>query len=148
MQCGECCRSRNVPLTLEDIKRLSRYRDPREFLIVFDERKLVLERRKWDSGCVFLNDTQCTVQEEKPLICRLYPVCVSDKPLLEGSEPFKLKDKTDVYVYVDSSCRGIGEGDTLDLEEIKKTVFLLMVQMFATDLEGLVGWYIENENNK
>ena len=57
VQCGECCRSRNVPVTMEDIKRLSGIKDPREFLVIFGERKLILDRREWDSGCVFLRDT-------------------------------------------------------------------------------------------
>ena len=147
LQCGECCRSRNVPVTMEDIKRLSKFRDPKEFLIIFDERKLVLERREWDSGCVFLDDTRCTVQEIKPLVCQLYPVCVSDKPLLEEGEPVRLKDGADMYVYVDCSCKGVGRGDQVDLEGVREKVFLLRTEMFATDLGALVGWYIENEKD-
>lgn len=145
VQCGECCRSRNVPVTMEDIKRLSGYGDPGEFLVIFDERKLVLERRKWDFGCVFLDDTRCTVQKEKPLVCQLYPVCISDKPLIDTGEPVHLKDGMDMYVYVDCSCKGVGRGKKLDLEKIKEMAFLLRIQALATDLGALVGWYIENE---
>lgn len=148
LQCGECCRSRNVPLTMEDIKRIAVYKDPKDFVVIFDERKLVLDRREWDSGCVFLYDTDCTIQEKKPVICALYPVCISDKPLIEGGEPVQLKDGVDMYVYVDSSCKGVGHGDVLDLEEIKEKSLLVRNQMHATDLGGLVGWYIdENEDD-
>ena len=147
VQCGECCRSRNVPVTMEDIKRLSKFRDPKEFLIIFDERKLVLERREWDLGCSFLDDTRCIVQGEKPLVCQLYPVCVSDNPLLEEGEPVRLKDGADMYVYVDSSCKGVGHGNQIDFEEVREKVFLLRNEMFATDLGALVGWYIENEKD-
>lgn len=146
VQCGECCRSRNVPVTMEDIKRLSGIKDPREFLVIFGERKLILDRREWDSGCVFLRDTQCTVQEKKPLVCLLYPVCVSDKPLLKESASFRLSDGTDAYIYVDSSCKGVGRGNVLDIEDIKRKALLLRTQALATDLDALIGWYLdENE---
>ena len=147
--CGECCRLRYVPLTMEDIKRLSQVKDPRDFVVIFGEKKLVLDRREWDSGCVFLYDRECTVQEKKPIVCRLYPVCVSDKPLTEGSEPVKAQDGEDMYVYVDASCKGVGKGAPLDLEEIKKIGFVLRAEAFATDLEALIGWYTdENEDIK
>lgn len=147
LQCGECCRSRNVPLTMDDIKRLSKVKDPKEFLVIFDERRLVLDRREWDAGCVFLDDVDCRVQEEKPIICGLYPVCVSDKMLVEGGL-VQLDDGSSMYVYVDSSCKGVGKGEPLDLEEIKKKALMVRMQMVATDLGALVGWYIENENEE
>lgn len=143
LQCGECCKSRFVPMTMEDIKRLSQVKEPKEFIVVFNERRLVLERREWDYGCVFLYDRWCTVQEKKPLVCQLYPVCISDKKLME-SEPVKLEDGEDVYVYVDCSCKGIGRGEPLDLEEILKKALILRVEAFATDLEALIGWYCED----
>jgi Fe-S-cluster containining protein len=146
LQCGECCRSRNVPLTMEDIKRISKYKDPQEFVIIFDERKLALDRREWDLGCVFLKDELCAVQKEKPLICRLYPVCISNKPLAKGEKSFKLGDNMDTYIYVDMSCKGVGQGEPLDLEDIKEKGLLLRNEMLATDLEALIGWYRdENE---
>ena len=98
-------------------------------------------------GCIFLYDTCCTIQEKKPLICQLYPVCISDTSLMDQSEPFQLKDGTDVYIYVDNSCRGVGQGDILDLEEILEKAFIIRTQMFATDLGILVGWYSEYEEN-
>ncbi len=146
LQCGECCKSRHVPLTIEDIKRLSRYKNPEEFVIIFNERKLVMERREWDSGCVFLYDTCCTIQEEKPLVCNLFPVCVSDNPLLEGSEPIRLEDNTDMFMYVDSSCKGIGTGEPLDLEKITKKASLLRMQALATDLGALIGWCADEKD--
>lgn len=146
-QCGECCRSRNVPLTMEDIKRMQSVRDPAEFIVIFGERKLVLDRREWDAGCVFLNDTSCTIQKEKPLICELYPVCISDKALLE-SAPTKLADSTDMYLYVDVSCEGVGKGELIDVEWVKERALRLRMQMLATDLGGLIGWYNDRENEQ
>lgn len=146
VQCGECCRSRGVPLTMEDIKRLSKYEDPQEFVTIFNEKKLALTRRTWDYGCIFLRDADCTVQKDKPLVCALFPVCVSDKRLMEEGEPVRLRDGGDAYVYVDVSCKGVGRGEVLDLKEIKEKGLVLRNQGFATDLEALIGWYSENED--
>ncbi len=148
LQCGECCRTRSVPLTMEDIKRLSKYKDPKDFVLIYNERKLVLERRVWDAGCVFLYDTDCTVQKDKPLVCQLYPACVSDKPLLRENKSFELPDGTNMFVYVDISCKGVGHGEPLDLQEITEKALYLRMQGLATDLGALVGWYIDETENK
>jgi Fe-S-cluster containining protein len=144
--CGECCRSRSIPLTFEDIKRISKYKDPRDFVVVFGEKRLVLDRREWDSGCVFLRDGKCTIQEDKPLVCRLYPVCVSDYPLMEEEgKSIELEDGSNAFVYVDTSCKGVGKGEVCDLEDIGKEALVLRNEVFATDLEALIGWYLDYE---
>jgi Fe-S-cluster containining protein len=144
--CGECCRSRSVPLTLEDIKRISRYKDPKDFVVVFGEKRLVLDRREWDSGCVFLRDGRCTIQEDKPVVCHLYPVCVSDYPLMEEEgKSIELEDGSNAFVYVDTSCKGVGKGEVCDLEDIRKEALVLRNEVFATDLEALIGWYLDYE---
>ncbi|MBU7014980.1 MAG: YkgJ family cysteine cluster protein [Theionarchaea archaeon] len=149
VMCGECCCSRSIPLTCEDIKRISRYRDPKDFVVIFGERKLVLDRREWDSGCVFLRDGMCTIQEDKPLVCRLYPICVSDYPLTkEEGKNIELDDGSSAFVYVDVSCKGVGRGKLVDLEEIRRDALVLRNEVFATDLEALIGWYIDYEEEE
>ncbi|MBU7000877.1 MAG: YkgJ family cysteine cluster protein [Theionarchaea archaeon] len=144
--CGECCCSRNIPLTLEDIKRISKYKDPKDFVVIFGERKLVLDRREWDSGCVFLRDGKCTIQEDKPLVCRLFPICVSDYPLTEEEgRKIELEDGTSAFVYVDTSCKGVGRGKSVDLNDIRRKALILRNEVFVTDLEGLIGWYLDYE---
>jgi hypothetical protein len=147
-RCGECCRSRNVPLTMKDIKQISRQKGPEEFIVIHGERKLVLDRREWDSGCVFLNDTQCTIHAMKPLVCELYPVCISEKSLLEGSDPVTLQDGSPMYLYVDSSCRGVGQGDILNKEMIKEKALALRMHMLGTDLGSLVGWITDEKEDE
>jgi hypothetical protein len=144
LECGECCCSRNVPVTIEDIKRISRVKGPDEFIVIYGEHKLVLDRREWNSGCIFLRDTRCTIHAMKPLVCQLYPVCISEKPLLEGSIPVTLKDGSEMYMYVDCSCSGVGEGEPLDEEEIKEKAFLLSMSMRSTDIGALIDW-VEDE---
>ena len=144
LQCGECCRSRNVPVTMEDIKQISTVKGPDEFIVIYGEHKLVLDRREWDSGCIFLRDTQCTIHDVKPLVCDLYPVCISVNPLLEGSSPVILKDGSEMYLYVDVSCSGVGKGEPLNEEEIEEKARLLSLYMLNTDIGSLIGW-VEDE---
>jgi Fe-S-cluster containining protein len=149
LQCSECCKARSVPLTLEDIKRMSVYKDPQEFIIVYNERKLAIERRVWDAGCVFSDGWRCTIHEIKPLVCRMYPVCISNTPLLGEEEPITLQDNVDMYVYVDAACEGVGQGEPLDIEEIKKKGLQLRNEMMVTNLEAVIGWYThEYEDDK
>ncbi|MEA1993902.1 MAG: YkgJ family cysteine cluster protein [Euryarchaeota archaeon] len=119
-QCGECCKSRWVPLTLSDILRIKNEAPSEEFLLVWNEKELVIERREWDNGCVFLEDNKCSIHEIKPLICRLYPIAVSELPLLKKKEnvPYRLKNGKRVYLYVDESCKGIGKGEKFDIDRI------------------------------
>lgn len=133
---------------MEDIKRISLYKDPSEVVVIFDERKLVLDRREWDAGCIFLEDKCCTIQEKKPLICQLYPVCLSDKPLMEEGEPVRLRNDMEAYLYVDASCKGVGKGELLDVEEILEKSVQLRNEMLATDLGALIGWYCEHEDSE
>lgn len=141
LQCSECCKARSVPLTLEDIKRMSAYKDPQEFITVYHERKLAITRREWDAGCVFSDGWKCTIHNIKPLVCRLYPVCISNKPLLGEEEPVTPQDNTDMYVYVDAACEGVGHGKKLDIGEIKKKGLQLRNEMMITDLEAVIRWY-------
>lgn len=131
---------------MEDIERISFYKDPSEVVVIFDERKLAIDRREWDAGCIFLEDKCCTIQKKKPLVCQLYPVCLSDKPLLEEGEPVRLRNGMEAYLYVDASCKGVGEGELLDVEEILEKSVQLTNEMLATDLGALIGWYCEHED--
>ena len=65
-QCGECCRSRGVPLTLFDIERIEKNTDKEFALYDISRKKFVIEKRIWDSGCVFLDDKSCSIHKYKP----------------------------------------------------------------------------------
>jgi Fe-S-cluster containining protein len=136
--CGECCHKRRVPLTAHDIERLQGYRDPQEFIVIFGEKRFVVEKRVWDDGCVFLYDGKCTIQKDKPLICRLFPVALSQTPLSEGSIAFELADRSRVYLYIDVSCPGVGEGPQLETQPLLDLCLAVRNEMLVTDLSEVL----------
>lgn len=136
--CGECCHRRRVPLTARDIERLQGFRDPQEFIVIYGEKRFVMEKRMWDDGCVFLHDGKCTIQEDKPLICRLFPVAMSQTPLCEESIAFELADRSRVYLYIDVSCPGVGEGLPLQTQPLLDLCLSIRNEMLVTDLSEVL----------
>ena len=93
--CGECCRNvkASVPVDCQDAFYLTKYlRDTGmdiycidQFLEQYAEPELLdecgffvyfLKTVGEDNACIFLKDNRCSVQEAKPLACRLYPFMV------------------------------------------------------------------------
>jgi len=110
--CGKCCYNSRVPLTFEDYAKIvSKYG---EVYVIQDENLFIL-RHKRDHSCVFLRIKEgkymCKIQEDKPLVCKLFPFRVYSYPKLgdEKNSEFKYKDKL-YYVYLDLSCNGIKLG--------------------------------------
>lgn len=135
--CGECCRNRWVPLTLGDIFRIKNVKPIDDFLLIWNEKKLVIERREWDNGCIFLKDNLCEINKIKPLICVLYPVALSEVPVLKNNIPYYLKNGKKIYLYIDKSCKGIGKGKKFDIEKILNLCETLLQESKETSLEKL-----------
>ena len=93
--CGECCRhvKESVPASCQDAFYLTKHlRDlgmdiycVDQFLEQYAEPALLdecgffvyfLKSVGEDNACIFLKDNRCSVQEAKPLACRLYPFMV------------------------------------------------------------------------
>ncbi len=93
--CGACCRNvkETVPVDCQDAFYLTKHlRDlgmdvycVDQFLEQYAEPALLdecgffvyfLKSVGEDNACIFLNDNRCSVQEAKPLACRLYPFMV------------------------------------------------------------------------
>lgn len=80
--CGSCCKSRDVPLTLDDIFRISDFfnMDPDTFFSTYcvevamhkDSMALPFLMRDGDS-CCFLDDHICRVHFVKPSVCEQMP---------------------------------------------------------------------------
>jgi Fe-S-cluster containining protein len=75
-ECGNCCRVFRPPLSAEDIGRLARRTEmPREafiteYLVASDNGGGHCFR---NTPCPFLVDNACTVYDDRPEACRLYP---------------------------------------------------------------------------
>lgn len=82
-RCGNCCRRReNIPLTLDDIFRMSDFLslDPDEFFKEYcveiapdsDHVALPFLQREY-YGCRFLEDGLCSINFVKPHVCKMMP---------------------------------------------------------------------------
>ena len=76
--CANCCRVATAKLAERDIERLARWFriSQVEFLetyTVVDAEEGRILRRSDETGCVFLEGTECTVYQERPDTCRRFP---------------------------------------------------------------------------
>jgi len=105
--CDECCKNKYLaPLVLDDFEKVYKY-----FPIIFAKldfyKPVIMISSK--NGCPYLENGLCTIYENRPPACKLYPYSPwYDKLLL------------------DIACKGVGiEGDYLPLnfEDFKKSKF-------------------------
>jgi len=120
IRCTRSCqdvaqRKRNILLTANDIKRVTRATrlEPDQFSVGLRgsfpyERRM----RKIRGRCAFLQGTRCAIYRERPLICRFYPfhLCRSEDGRL--------------HIGFDSTCSGIGKGKIRDVEFFRSLVRL------------------------
>jgi uncharacterized protein len=77
--CANCCRVAETDVTERDIARLARYlgMSQHEFVAqytttsAFEQKEPILRRR--ESGCIFLDENECTIYEARPDTCRDFP---------------------------------------------------------------------------
>ncbi|MCR8453715.1 MAG: YkgJ family cysteine cluster protein [Crenarchaeota archaeon] len=76
-KCFDCCLETEMPLTIDDIKRIVRLGYEPEHFMEFNNG---LWRLKNVNGkCVFLNERGlCEIHKHKPVGCRLYPIIEVD----------------------------------------------------------------------
>ncbi len=72
-------------------------------------------RKTLDNWCPFLYrqpaDRFCSLQQTKPLACRLWPFRVTNQPTLGNEEAARFQHRNSIhYVYVVPFCRGITYG--------------------------------------
>ena len=68
--------------------------------------------KKNDKGCIFLynfgNKRFCSIHKSKPVLCRLWPFIVCDKPKYgKLNEAVFYLDGKNFFVYVDPNCTGL-----------------------------------------
>ena len=98
--CHYCCSETEMPLTLEEISRISTYTnlDYREFTTQKDG-LIVLRNveRRGKRVCYFLKDGLCSIYKQRPRGCCLYPVIWDfdhDKMILDPECPYHQEFKT------------------------------------------------------
>ena len=117
IHCGKCCSNLDVPVTYEDEKRLKKYGD------VFTRGKIGLYLRKVGKNCIFYQDGDCKIYTDRPEACRRYPFYFR---YFGSDEALFTIGKTEIYVYVDLECNGVGKGGNVE-EAIKEILKSLIV---------------------
>jgi len=106
--CGKCCRKFKVQLNLDEAEKLVEKYGTN--IIEFERGTPYL--RKKGGMCVFQDGNICTIQEDKPIACKLWPFYVKNAPIHPNdffSAHYRYKNKT-FYIYIHSWCTGVNRG--------------------------------------
>lgn len=125
-QCGNCCRNRDEPimimgydlyniakaLNLSPVDALGKYTKG----ILGEDSKLPIAilKERLDGSCSLLRKGKCTIQEDKPITCRIYPL----GRFFDG--------KQFIYIKQDNECKG-------EKKEIKVKDWLVDFHIFEMD---------------
>ena len=106
-RCSSCCTNKKIQVNPYEIARLAAHfsMTTTQFIQDNTEKGVYLQRRD-DGTCLFLGKDGCGVHPNRPLVCRLYPLCrfVSS----DGSESFTITELT-------PNCQGvINQGGTIE----------------------------------
>jgi len=119
----DCCADVNIFLTPVDVLRLARRSglSTTEFLdrhtlmpITKDLHLPVVVLRMLDDEakhCPFLGEQGCTVYQDRPWTCRMYPLAMAIPPARAGEEPEPV-----YFLFEDDFCKGHGEPDQWTIE--------------------------------
>lgn len=113
---GDCCGDVNILLTPVDVLRLARrlglstreFLDSHTLIPITKELHLpvVMLRMGGDSArrCPFVSEQGCTVYEDRPWACRMYPLGMALPPARAGVTPEPV-----YFVFEEDFCQGRGE---------------------------------------
>lgn len=87
--CSRCCHDKIIHLNPYEVARLAENRrvPTTEFLARYTEHNGTVLRRVEEGACVFLTPEGCGVHQDRPLVCRLYPL--GRRVTAEGAESFR-----------------------------------------------------------
>lgn len=115
--CGECCKKGNVCVAKKELQN-NNLQEKLEGNLYTLEKKYqkgtnllmmrggeIIKKKTKTGECIFLNENKCSIYSNKPIACNSYPISV---------DPF------DNEVYIDTRCRGVGNGKILLKEDIEK----------------------------
>ena len=132
-RCSECCSGKRIQVNPFEISRIAANLKigTTELIRRFTENGVYL-CRKDDGRCVFLESDGCRVHEDRPLVCRLYPL--GRYFAVGGEESFS-------FIDLPLQCRGIGSSSqTVEeyLESQDARVFIEAAEYYRTLLRKLV----------
>jgi len=121
---GKCCADVNIFLAPLDVLKLARrigmttteFCEQHTMMPITKDLHLpvVMLKMRTDEGqrCPFVDQNGCTVYEDRPWSCRMYPVGMGVPPARAGEEP------EPIYVlFEDSLCEGLGEAKQWTVEQ-------------------------------
>jgi Fe-S-cluster containining protein len=115
--CGKCCINHKAALNFKDYATIEPKYGSQS--VELGDDKFYLRRRN-NGRCYFLGKKPegyfCTIQIEKPYVCKMYPFRVGKTPKF-GSEELACfyYGKETLYVYLASECSGITQGEPSDI---------------------------------
>jgi hypothetical protein len=146
-----CCSDVNIVLTPADVLALSRRRglNTREFLDrhtltpITKDLHLPVVMLKMDSGpgkrCPFVSDQGCSVYQDRPWACRMYPVGMALPPARVGVQPSPVH-----FLFEDDFCHGRTGERTWTVEQWERDQGLPEREPLEEGFRQLVGhpWFI------
>lgn len=102
LKCANTCCSLPIFLTVQDLKK-KKIKDSAESS---DLKEGLRQLKKDKNGlCVFLQEGLCSIYSNRPLVCLAYPFSM---------------DPTTKDIFYDVFCKGVGQGEKVDQNEIRK----------------------------
>jgi len=71
-KCIQCCLETSMPLSSQDIARIKKLGFDTNFFVI--EKDYWLQLKNIDGRCVFHNGIICTIYDNKPKGCKIYPI--------------------------------------------------------------------------
>ncbi len=146
-----CCRDVNIMLTPVDVLRLARHLklDTQDFLDthalmpITKDLHLPVMMLKMNADdekkCPFLSDKGCTVYDDRPWACRMYPLGMGIPPARAGVEPEPV-----YFLFEDDYCDGIKEKKKWTVDEWKTNQGVLPQEALEVGFSEIVShpWFI------
>jgi Fe-S-cluster containining protein len=152
---NHCCADVKIVLAPLDILRLARrlnittteFLDRYALLPITKELQLplVLLRMGDEAArkCRFVGEEGCTIYEDRPWACRMYPVGMAIPPARAGVEPEPLR-----FLFEDDYCKGHAEGTDWTLDELRADQGVERQDELEVGFRDLVShpWFIGGRN--
>jgi Fe-S-cluster containining protein len=118
---NQCCKDVNIVLTPLDVLQLARHTGlhTRVFLDTYTSNPITKDLQlpmvmlkmldDDDKKCPFVGEQGCTVYENRPWACRMYPLGMAIPPARAGVEPEPI-----YFIFEDDHCKGREQSDALE----------------------------------